>query len=45
MNDTKYALDNIILRKEFFGGIACTLKTRSYHQINEDAFNILRKLK
>jgi hypothetical protein len=45
MFNDKYTLDNIILRKEFFGGIISTLNTHSYHQVNEDGFKILKNLK
>lgn len=38
----KYQLNNTILRKEYFGGLLANLNERTYHQINEDGFNILK---
>jgi MoaA/NifB/PqqE/SkfB family radical SAM enzyme len=45
ISNDKFILGDVILRKEFFGGIVSNLNTKTYHQINDDAFNILIKLK
>lgn len=45
LDSNTYVLDEIILRKEFFGGIISALKTNLYHQVNSDSFKILSKLK
>lgn len=38
----KHQLKNAVLRKEYFGGLLANLDERTYHQINEDGFNILK---
>jgi MoaA/NifB/PqqE/SkfB family radical SAM enzyme len=42
---SKYVLDEVVLRKEFFGGIVVALTSNTCHQINQDSFKILCKLK
>ncbi|MDD2907127.1 MAG: radical SAM protein [Candidatus Gracilibacteria bacterium] len=42
--NTKFKLGNIILRKEFFGGIIYNHTIKNYKQINKDAYLILRLL-
>jgi MoaA/NifB/PqqE/SkfB family radical SAM enzyme len=37
-----YQLKNVILRKEYFGGLIASLDDKTYYQINDDGYNILR---
>lgn len=41
----KFVLDEVVLRKEYFGCIVVALQTNTCHQFNHDAFTILNKLK
>lgn len=38
-------LKNVILRKEYFGGLVASLDEKNYYQLNEDGFTILKLLK
>lgn len=44
MENTKYILGNIVIRRESFGCIICCFDTNLYHQLNHDAADILFRL-